>query len=79
MQRKYTDYIFRSYRKRKAHNALMHVLLILASVVAIVPLFSVFFYVLSQGAPALSHAFFTELPKPVGETGGGMANSIWVP
>src|SRR5204863_219194 len=33
-------------------------------------------FVLRQGLPALNWAFFTELPRPVGEAGGGMANAI---
>lgn len=33
-------------------------------------------YLLWNGARNLNWAFFTELPKPVGETGGGMANAI---
>jgi phosphate transport system permease protein len=33
-------------------------------------------YMLYKGAGALNWAFFTELPKPVGEVGGGIANAI---
>jgi phosphate transport system permease protein len=44
--------------------------------VALVPLFFVFFYVVQQGFSSLSWDFFTKMPKPVGETGGGMANAI---
>ena len=33
-------------------------------------------YLLVNGASSLNLAFFTELPKPVGESGGGMANAI---
>src|SRR5512141_3305668 len=43
---------------------------------ALVPLFLVFFYVLKQGFSSLSWDFFTKMPKPVGELGGGMANAI---
>jgi phosphate transport system permease protein len=32
--------------------------------------------VLYQGLPSLNYSFFTELPKPVGEVGGGMANAL---
>lgn len=42
----------------------------------LLPLALIFFYLLSKGASALNLAFFTQLPKPVGETGGGMANAI---
>ena len=43
---------------------------------ALVPLFFVFFYVVKQGFSSLSWDFFTKMPKPVGEAGGGMANAI---
>src|SRR2546425_5105989 len=43
---------------------------------ALVPLVSVFFFILAQGLRALNVDFFTQMPKPVGEPGGGMANSI---
>jgi phosphate transport system permease protein len=41
-----------------------------------VPLAFVLFYVVSQGVQSLNVAFFTHMPTPVGEAGGGMANSI---
>ncbi len=47
-----------------------------AVVAALVPLALVLWYVFSRGIPALSWAFFTSMPKPVGEPGGGMANAI---
>src|SRR5262245_48783529 len=76
MERKFSDHLFRSYAKRKAMNALVTAMLVAASLLALVPLVSVFGYVTSQGAPAMNLAFFSELPKPVGEIGGGMANSL---
>jgi phosphate transport system permease protein len=48
-----------------------------ASVVAaLVPLAMILFYVISHGAAALNWDFFTQIPKPVGEPGGGMANAM---
>ncbi|MEA2569759.1 MAG: phosphate transport system permease protein [Acidobacteriota bacterium] len=47
-----------------------------AVLLALVPLALILFYVLRQGIGALNIAFFTEMPKPVGEAGGGMANAI---
>ncbi|NLE87487.1 MAG: phosphate ABC transporter permease PstA [Myxococcales bacterium] len=47
-----------------------------AALVALVPLFSVLYYLTVRGLAGLDAAFFTELPKPVGEEGGGMANAI---
>jgi len=62
--------------KRRAANGLMWVVAVLATLAALVPLAMVLYYVTAQGLPALNLAFFTHLPKPVGEPGGGMANAI---
>jgi phosphate transport system permease protein len=48
----------------------------LSVLVALVPLAFVLFFVVSQGIQAVNFAFFTQMPRPVGEPGGGMANSI---
>ena len=48
----------------------------LSVLIALVPLALILFFVISQGLRALNVDFFTQMPKPVGETGGGMANSI---
>jgi phosphate transport system permease protein len=40
------------------------------------PLAAIFVYLVFRGIGALNLAFFTQIPKPVGETGGGMANAI---
>ncbi|MCC6276619.1 MAG: phosphate ABC transporter permease PstA [Oligoflexia bacterium] len=67
---------FDYYRRSKFRSFLVQICLCLVTIGALVPLFSVFIYVLQQGLPALNLAFFTETPKPVGEVGGGMANSL---
>ena len=46
------------------------------TLLAIVPLASVLLYIGAKGLGGLSWSFFTELPKPVGESGGGMANAL---
>jgi phosphate transport system permease protein len=48
----------------------------LSVLVALVPLAFLLFFVVVQGVQALNIDFFTKMPKPVGETGGGMANAI---
>ena len=56
-----------------------HVILVLCALsvlVALVPLVLILFYVVTQGITSLNWSFFTEMPKPVGEAGGGMANAI---
>ena len=45
-------------------------------IVALVPLAFVLVYVISQGVASLNVAFFTETPRPLGESGGGMAHAI---
>jgi phosphate transport system permease protein len=47
-----------------------------AVVLALIPLAMILFFVVSQGIRALNLEFFTHMPTPVGEPGGGMANSI---
>ena len=48
----------------------------LAVLVALVPLALILFYVLSQGLSSLNWSFLVDMPRPVGEPGGGMANAI---
>jgi phosphate transport system permease protein len=62
--------------RRKALSAFVVVCCALAVALALVPLALVFFYVIRQGFSSLNWDFFTKMPKPVGETGGGMANAI---
>jgi phosphate transport system permease protein len=66
----------RSNRGRKALSNVVVGLCGAAVLLALVPLFFVFFYVVQQGFSSLNWDFFTKMPKPVGEKGGGMANSI---
>jgi len=47
-----------------------------AVALALIPLAFIFFYVIKQGFSSLNWDFFTKMPKPVGEAGGGMANAI---
>jgi len=47
-----------------------------AAVLVILPLVVIFGFLLYQGSTAVNLDFFTHLPKPVGEVGGGMANAI---
>jgi len=62
--------------RRKAANGLMWGGAVLATLAALVPLGLILYYVAAQGISSLNLAFFTQLPKPVGESGGGMANAV---
>lgn len=61
---------------RKSVNGLMLGLTGLCTLVTVAVLFFILGYLVWNGGRSLSLDFFTQLPKPVGETGGGMANAI---
>ncbi len=62
--------------KRRGKN-LFHLSCIWGStLLAIIPLLCVFYFVAKQGFPALHKDFFLSLPAPVGQSGGGMANAL---
>jgi phosphate transport system permease protein len=62
--------------RRTATNYFVGGLSVLATIIVIVPLIAILFYLVYKGASSLNLAFFTHAPAPVGESGGGMANSI---
>lgn len=66
--------LFFIYRKIKSR--FMYGLCVLSVLVALVPLLLIFYHTISLGVSALNLDFFTQLPKPVGESGGGLANAI---
>jgi phosphate transport system permease protein len=49
----------------------------LAALLVIIPLVAILGYLLYRGVGAVNWDFLTQIPKPVGEAGGGMANAIW--
>ena len=51
-------------------------LAVLATILVVAPLVAIFVYLLIKGASSLNLDFFTKVPKPPGEVGGGMANAI---
>lgn len=63
-------------RRRHVTNGAMAGLVGLAAVLATLPLVVVLYYLLEQGAKSLQWHFFVNMPKPVGEAGGGMGNAI---
>jgi phosphate transport system permease protein len=63
-------------RYRKLKSDFMVALTVLATVIALVPLFLVLGYLLGKGGSSLNWNFFTKMPAPVGQNGGGMANAI---
>jgi phosphate transport system permease protein len=63
-------------RRRKVTSSIFVAFCALSVLLALVPLAFVLFFVVSQGIQSLNVAFFTHMPAPVGEPGGGMANAI---
>jgi phosphate transport system permease protein len=65
-----------NHRWRNFKNALMQAITFMCAILVVVPLFLVLYHLVREGFGSISLAFFTQLPKPVGESGGGMANAI---
>jgi phosphate transport system permease protein len=61
---------------RRGINAVMAGLTALSAFIVILPLILILTFLVYRGASAVNLDFFTQLPKPVGEPGGGMANAI---
>jgi len=62
--------------RRKAADRAMKTLFFLSAALVILPLFLIFFDLLWKGAKELKWSLLTDLPHPVGEPGGGIANGI---
>lgn len=54
----------------------MQTIAFICAVLVVAPLVLVFYHLTRSGVSSINWAFFTQLPKAVGETGGGMANAI---
>jgi phosphate transport system permease protein len=61
---------------RQFKDVLMRVITFACAVLVVTPLVLVFYHLAKLGFTSMNVAFFTQLPKPVGEVGGGMANAI---
>jgi phosphate transport system permease protein len=62
--------------RRRITDHVMTGVAVLMVVLVLVPLFAIFAYLVYRGVGSINWAFLTQTPKPVGETGGGMANAI---
>ncbi len=63
-------------RWRKMKSAAVTAVLVVCAIAVIAPLFLVIYFLLANGSSSIDWNFFTQLPKPTGELGGGMANAI---
>src|ERR1700753_2476833 len=61
---------------RRVKSGLANVLCTLAALITVAPLVFVLAHMVREAFSAINWHFFPHLPKPVGETGGGMANAI---
>ncbi len=61
---------------RKLKSVVMSGLFVACALLVVSPLALILFHLLREGVGALNWSFLTQLPKPVGESGGGMANAI---
>jgi phosphate transport system permease protein len=62
--------------RRKATNALMLSLTGVMTLLALVPLFWIVGYVIYRGGSSLSLDFFTQMPRPLGDEGGGVVHAV---
>ncbi|MEX2152089.1 MAG: phosphate ABC transporter permease PstA [Gemmatimonadaceae bacterium] len=62
--------------RRRIVNGIMTGVVAVAALITTLPLLFILFHLVREGASSLSADFFTEMPKPPGESGGGMANAI---
>src|SRR5438270_966563 len=62
--------------RRRITDRFMTFAAIATVVIVLAPLIAIFGYLVYRGVGSINWAFLTQTPKPVGETGGGMANAI---
>ncbi len=75
-QRAVAERTQRTLRRRYLSSRIMIGLTYAAALLATLPLIAIIVHLLRQGASSINLAFFTQIPRPPGEAGGGMANAI---
>lgn len=63
-------------RRRRLINRLMEGVAVFSAVATLLPLALILAFLIYQGVSYVNWDFFTKMPQPVGEAGGGMANGI---
>jgi phosphate transport system permease protein len=61
---------------RKGKNLGMTLLMALFTMAVLIPLVLIFIHIIKMGFSSINLDFFTQIPRPTGETGGGMANGL---
>ncbi|MCL5408686.1 MAG: phosphate ABC transporter permease PstA [Candidatus Omnitrophica bacterium] len=62
--------------KRTLKDKIFRYIIIGLSFISVIPLVFILGYILKNGISSITPGFFTHLPKPVGEKGGGISNAI---
>jgi len=75
-QRAFAERTATTIGRRRLVNRVMVALTFTAALLATLPLMFILFLLLKEGASSVRPHFFTNMPRPVGEAGGGMANAI---
>ena len=65
-----------SVRRRILADKLFKVIMVLLSFACILPMFFILFFITRKGISVINWEFLSQLPKPVGEVGGGILNAI---
>ena len=65
-----------SIRRRILYDKLFSRIIVLLTLGSILPMFFILFFITSKGISVINWRFLVELPRPVGETGGGISNAI---
>jgi len=75
-QRAVAERTVRTIRRRRMRSSIMVGLMYVAAGLAILPLLLIVIHLIRLGATSVNWAFFTQMQRPPGEGGGGMANAI---
>jgi phosphate transport system permease protein len=67
----------KSLSLRHLYNGMVIGSMVLATLAVLTPLGLIFIHIMKMGLSSLSLDFFTQIPKPTGESGGGMANGLF--
>ncbi len=62
--------------RRRFTNGVATALVVLATAIVMLPLVLVLIYLVGRGIGSIDLAFFTQLPAPAGESGGGVAQAV---
>src|SRR5436309_14534182 len=68
--------MFRGLQLRLWKNRIFHGIIIIFAFLITLPLFAIIYYVVKTGITQINWNFLTNIPQPVGEIGGGIANAL---